>query len=120
MKTLFATALLLLLPIGAHAGCAATDFSIENFTPGLNGVGPSTRISLTGQLVNHCAEASAAQIRIEIKDDAGKVLESKEAWPAGTSNISPGDKVSFNLGRLFRYKNGMSAFTASITDVRVW
>lgn len=120
MKTLFTAALFLLLPMGAQASCALTDFGIEHFEPGLASVGTTTRVTLRGELVNHCAQASAAQIRIEIKDDQGNVLQSKDAWPAGTSNIPPGEKVSFDLGRLFRYRSGMSAFTVSVADVRIW
>ncbi|HXD35048.1 MAG TPA: hypothetical protein VN624_00230 [Rhodanobacter sp.] len=120
MKTLFAATALLLLPMGAHAGCVIKDFAIANFTPAMTSVGSSTRITLRGELVNHCAEAAAGQIRIDIKDDKGNVVQSKDVWPAGTGNISPGDKVSFDVGRMFRYKDGMSAFTATITDVRTW
>ena len=120
MKTLFAATLLLLLPMGAQAGCTITDFAIEHFTPGITSVGSSTRISLRGDLVNHCAEAAAGQLRIDIKDAEGKVVQSKDVWPAGTGNIAPGDKVSFEVGRLFRYKDSMSAFTASVVDVRIW
>jgi len=120
MKTLFAATLLLLLPMGAHAGCTIKDFAIENFTPGLASVGSSTRVTLRGDLVNHCAEAAAGQIRIDIKDDKGTVLQTKDVWPAGTGNVAAGDRVHFDVGRLFRYKDGMSAFTATITDVRIW
>jgi len=120
MKTLIAATFLLLLPVGAHAGCTIKDFAIANFTPGLASVGSSTRITLRGDLVNHCAEAAAGQIRIDIKDDKGTVLQSKDVWPAGTGNVPPGETVHFDVGRLFRYKDGMSAFTATITDVRIW
>jgi hypothetical protein len=120
MKTLIAATFLLLLPAGAQAGCTIKDFAITYFTPGLACVGSSTRVTLRGDLVNHCAEAAAGQIRIDIKDDKGTVLQSKDVWPAGTGNVAPGETVHFDVGRLFRYKDGMSAFTATITDVRIW
>ena len=116
MKALVAVATLLLAPLAAHAACAPTDFAIQDFKPAAAGA----RLSLRGELVNHCAAASAAQIRIQIKDASGNVVQSKQAWPAGTSNIAPGDKVDFDLGRMFRFQPGMEAFTATVVDVRTW
>ena len=46
--------------------------------------------------------------------------ESKEGWPAGTSNIAPGETAKFDLGRLFRYQSGMDTYTVSIVNVRTW
>lgn len=120
MKTMLVTALLLLAPLGAHAACSATSFSIQDFKirPVSGGFGP--RVSLSGQLVNNCASPAAAEIRIVAKDANGNVLATKQGWPAGTSNIAPGKSVNFDLGRLFRYQPGMQAFTASIGSVRTW
>jgi len=120
MKTLIISAVLLFAPLAAQAACAPTDFAIKDFRPAVNNTGTSTRMSLRGELVNNCAAASAAQIRIDIKDDAGSVIQSKQAWPAGTSNIAPGSAVNFDLGRLFRYQSGMSSYTVSVVDVRTW
>ncbi|MBA2077231.1 hypothetical protein [Rhodanobacter sp. PCA2] len=116
MKAFAAFAVLLLAPLAAHAACAPTDFEIRDFKP----AAAAGRLSLRGELVNKCAAASAAQIRIEIKDAAGKVLQSKQAWPAGTSNIAPGSNVNFDLGRMFRPQSDMDSFTASVVDVRTW
>jgi len=120
MKTLIISAALLLAPLVAQADCNPKDFAIKDFKPAVNSTGTSTRMSLRGDLVNNCAAASAAQIRIDIKDDSGSVIQSKQAWPAGTSNIAPGDAVHFDLGRLFRYQSGMSSYTVSVVDVRTW
>jgi hypothetical protein len=120
MKTLLVSAVLLFALLGSHADCNPKDFSIKDFKPAFSNTGSMTRLSLRGQLVNNCAAASAAQIRVDIKDDAGNVVQSKQAWPAGTSNIAPGDGVSFDLGRMFRYQSGMSSFTVSVVDVRTW
>jgi len=116
MKTLFVAAALLFVPVLGHAACSVTDFAIKDFKPGVS----AGRMSLSGHLVNHCAEAAAAQIKIEIKDASGNVVQSKQAWPAGTTNIAPGDEVKFDLGRMFRYQSSMESFTASVVDVRVW
>jgi len=117
MKVLVASAVLLLAPLAAQAACAPTDFAIKDFKPS---AATASRISLRGELVNNCAAASAAQIRIEAKDATGKVLQSKQGWPAGTSNIAPGEKVNFDLGRLFRYQPDMQSYTVSVVDVRTW
>lgn len=115
-KTLLVSACLLLASFGARAACATTDFAIKDFRPGMSG----PRLSLKGELVNNCATAAAAQIRIDLKDASGKVIQSKQAWPAGTSNISPGQSVSFDLGRMFRPSPEINSFTATVVDVRTW
>jgi hypothetical protein len=120
MKILLASALLLLSPLAAHAACSPTDFTITEFKPQVPGSGSSMRLRLAGELANHCTTASAAQIRIEAKDASGKVLQSKEGWPAGTSNIAPGETAKFDLGRLFRYQSDMDTYTVSIINVRTW
>ncbi|MBD8881955.1 MULTISPECIES: hypothetical protein [Rhodanobacter] len=116
MKAFVAAVALLLAPLAAHAACSATDFAIKDFKP----VPAGARMSLKGTLVNNCASAAAAQIRIDGKDDSGKVLQSKQVWPAGTSNIAPGDSVNFDLGRMFHPDPGMTTFTVSVADVRAW
>jgi hypothetical protein len=116
MKTLLASALFLLAPMAAHAACSATDFAVQDFKISAS----SGRLSLKGQLVNHCAEAAAAQISIQAKDSSGNVLVSKKGWPAGTANIAPGQSVDFDLGRLFRYQSDMQSFTAGVASVRTW
>ena len=116
MKAFAASAVLLLAPLAAHAACSPTDFAIKDFRPGV----AASRLSLRGELVNNCAAPSAAQVRVDVKDADGKVLQSKQGWPAGTSNIAPGGTVNFDLGRLFRYESSMSSYTASIVDVRAW
>lgn len=120
MKTLFVAAALLLAPVVSHAACSPTDFAISDFKMKSSGSGTGMRLSLSGQLTNHCAEASAAQVRIEAKDAGGKVLQSKQGWPAGTANIGPGQSVSFDLGRLFRYESDMQDYTVSVSEVKTW
>ncbi len=119
MKSLLISSILLLAPLAAHAECTIKDFAITEFTPSA-AKGLTGKLSLRGQLMNNCSDSSAAQIRVEIKDDAGNVLQSKQAWPAGTSNITPGQVVRFDLGRLFHYQTNIASFTASVVDVRTW
>lgn len=118
MKTLLLSSVLLLLPVAVHAECSAKDFAIKDFRP--TAAASGGRMSMPGDLVNNCATAAAAQVRVEVKDAAGKVMQSKAVWPAGTSNITPGQTSHFDVGRLFRAQPGMASFTASVVDVRTW
>jgi hypothetical protein len=120
MKTLLTTALLLIAPIAAHAGCTASNFAIEDFQQSTVGSGAALHLSLKGKLVNHCAAAAAAQIRVDAKDGSGKVLVSKQGWPAGTTNIAPGQEVDFDLGRLVHYQPEMQTYAVSVGQVSTW
>lgn len=117
MKAFVVAAVLLLAPLAAHAACSATDFAIKDFKPV---IGAGGRMILRGELVNNCAAAAAAQVHIDVKDASGKVLQSRQAWPAGTSNIPAGGTVSFDLGRMFHPTPDANSFTASVGDVRTW
>ena len=120
MKTLIAAVLLLLLPIAAHAACSPSDFAIEDFQMGTVGSGTAMHLTLKGKLVNHCAAAAAAQVRVDAKDGSGKVLVSKQGWPAGTTNIAPGQGIDFDLGRLVHYQPEMQTYAASVGQVSTW
>lgn len=118
MKTLLASAVLFLAPLAAHAACAPTDFAIQDFKVAAGNAG--SRMMMKGQVVNHCSEAAAAQISISAKDASGNVVQEKKGWPAGTTNIAPGQTVDFDLGRLFRYQSSMATYTVSVASVRTW
>ncbi|MET0330621.1 MAG: hypothetical protein ABW154_04250 [Dyella sp.] len=120
MKILLASTLLLLAPVAARAACSASDFAIQDFKMSTSGSGTGLHLSLKGKIVNHCATAAAGQVKIEAKDASGNVLVTKQGWPAGTSNIAPGDGVDFDLGRLFRYQPEMQSYTVGIAEVRTW
>ncbi|KJV25807.1 hypothetical protein [Luteibacter yeojuensis] len=121
IRVTFGCGVLALMASGtALAACSAKDFAIEAFAVKLQQGSGQPRFSMKGQLVNHCTEAAAAQIRIDAKDAAGKVLSSKQGWPAGTSNIEPGKAVDFDLGRLFRYQPDMSDYTVLVSDAKTW
>jgi hypothetical protein len=120
MKTLLLSASLLFLPVVAHAACAPTDFAIKDFHTSSQGGGAAVRLTLAGELVNNCAEPAAAQISIQAKDADGKVVQSKEGWPAGTTNIAPGSTAKFDLGRRFRYQSDMATYTVNVVSVRSW
>lgn len=120
MKTVLAATLLLVAPIAAHAGCAATDFTIQDVKVAATGTGIATRLSVKGKLVNNCTSAAAAQVRLDAKDGSGNVLASKQGWPAGTTNISPGQSVDFDMGRLLHYQSDMQSYQLSVIDVKAW
>jgi hypothetical protein len=120
MKLAIAAALILAAPLSAHAACSAKDFAVEGFSVKVAAGSGTPRFNMKGQLANKCGEAAAAQIRIDAKDATGKVLQSKQGWPAGTSNIAPGQTVDFDLGRLFRYQTDMQDYTVTVVDVRAW
>ena len=119
-KIAIAIALFVAAPLSAHAACAAKDFTIDGFAVKLQQGSGQPRFSMKGNLVNKCGEAAAAQIRIDAKDASGKVVASKQGWPAGTSNIEPGKSVNFDLGRLFRYSPDMQDYTVVVSDVKAW
>jgi len=120
MKTVFVAALLLVAPIAAHSACAASDFAIQDVKVASVGSGVATRLSVKGKLVNNCASAAAAQVRLDAKDGSGNVLASKMGWPAGTTNVSPGQSVDFDLGRLMHYQSDMQSYSLSVVDVKAW
>jgi hypothetical protein len=114
---LLVPAFCLLAPLAAHAACSATDFAIKDFAVA---AGARGTMSVEGELVNNCAEAAAAQVEVQAKDSQGNVVQAKKAWPAGTTNIAPGQSVKFNLGRQFHYELSMQAYSAGVIKVRSW
>lgn len=119
MKKLLVATLLMVAPIAAQA-CAPTDFVIQDVKVSAVGSGISTRLSVKGKLVNNCSAAAAAQVRVDAKDGTGNVLASKAGWPAGTTNISPGQSVDFDLGRMLHYQTDMQSYSLTVVDVRAW
>ena len=117
---LLVSALCLFAPMAANAACAATDFAIKDFAVNAGSDGIRTKLIMKGKLVNNCAEAAAAQIEVQAKDSSGNVLQTKKGWPAGTTNIAPGQSVQFDLGRQFHYSPGMQTYAAGIVAVRSW
>ena len=110
--------LLATAPLAAQAACTTSNFTVTHFAtiphPGLR------RITISGDLVNQCGAPAAAQVRIIAKDAQGNVIESEQAWPAGSSNIQPGKSKPFNFGPLFSFSPSMSSFQVEIVSVREW
>ncbi|HTV85385.1 MAG TPA: hypothetical protein VME63_08265 [Dyella sp.] len=119
MKTLIAATVLMVAPIAAHA-CGPSDFAIQDVKVSAVGTGIATRLSVKGKLVNNCSSAAAAQVRVDAKDGSGNVLASREGWPAGTTNISPGQSVDFDMGRMLHYQSDMQSYSLSVVEARAW
>jgi hypothetical protein len=68
---------------GAHAACAVTDIEIKDWSWSRD----AGWFSVVGELVNNCAEPVGAQVQITFRDEAGKVVNIDESWPAGSRNI---------------------------------
>ncbi len=110
--------LLATAPLTAQAACTSSGFTVTHFASVPH---PNTRrISLSGDLVNQCSVPAGAQVRIIAKDAQGNVIESEQAWPAGSSNVQPGKAKQFNFGPLFEFSPNMSSFEVEIVKVREW
>lgn len=116
-------AAVVLLPVSnaARAACGPDDFKIKKFEPSEKARAGGKRVySLRGEVVNTCAEAAAAQIKVEAKNEAGAVVRAEDGWPAGTNNIEPGKTVSFEFGPLFRYDEKIKFFGVSVAAAKTW
>lgn len=117
-KWILMAGILFFSPLMAQAACSSSDFKVDSFKVDLNPI--KGTLQMKGNLINNCSEPGAAQLLIEAKDSAGNVVQDRKLWPAGTSNIAPGDKASFDAGRMFRYRETMQTYSISVVDVRTW
>lgn len=118
MKRLLVIAALVVAPVAAHAECSTSDFSVKDFKVMVGRV--NEPMKMPGKLVNNCSSPAAAQVEIIAKSASGSVIEKKKGWPAGTANIAPGKNVSFDMGRMFRFRPEMQSYTLKIVSVRTW
>ncbi|HEX5353539.1 MAG TPA: hypothetical protein VFW60_05620 [Rhodanobacteraceae bacterium] len=118
-KLVIATGTLLLAPLVVHAACTTANFEVASFQV-MTGNVSNPIMKMPGKLVNNCKQAAAAQILIEAKADDGSVVEKRKFWPAGTANISPGDSVKFDAGRMFRFSMSIKTYSVAVVAVRTW
>lgn len=105
----------------AQAACAHKDFDVENFKISMSArVGGAKRFSIKGDLVNHCGEPAAAQIRVIAMDSNGREVKAEDGWPAGSNNIPPGQSVSFDFGPLFKFDPAFDQFGVAIVQTKTW
>jgi len=105
----------------AVAACGPDAFKIESFEPSEKTRAGGRKVySLKGVLVNTCAEAAAAELKIDAKNDDGQILRTETGWPAGSNNIAAGASAPFDLGPLFRYDDKIKYFGISISNTKSW
>src|SRR3546814_44487 len=105
----------------AVAACSSDDFKITSFEPSEKDRAGGRKVySLKGVLVNNCAEAAAAELKVDAKNDGGEIIHTESGWPAGSNNIAPGASAEFDLGPLFRYNDKIKYFGVSISSTKSW
>lgn len=105
----------------AVAACSSDDFKIASFEPSEKERAGGRKVySLKGVLVNNCAEAAAAELKVDAKNDGGDIIHTETGWPAGSNNIAPGASAEFDLGPLFRYNSKIKYFGISISSTKSW
>jgi hypothetical protein len=75
-------------------------------------------IHVTGRLLNNCALAVGAQLKVTTYDKAGNILSVDDIWPASISNI-PAHSV-FPFEWQLTSARGVSTFTVDVTRVKTW
>ncbi|MDQ2068501.1 hypothetical protein [Natronospira bacteriovora] len=117
-------ALFAILPFAgqAWAACSVSDFGVDNLEISIDQCRGRNcpRLNITGTLVNNCGAASGARIEIEARNGSGRVVDSVDGWPGRTSNLSPGERVDFDLSGMMSFERSMEDFSVSIVEVRVW
>lgn len=125
MRKLLASVILLtpfLYAPASAADCSANDFSVENFEISVEDCRGRNcpMLVITGELINNCSSPAGAQLEIEALDSSGRTVESVDGWPAQTSNVPPGESVSFDFTGMMSYERSMADFGVFISEVRVW
>ncbi|MEA5444229.1 hypothetical protein VCB98_00160 [Gammaproteobacteria bacterium AB-CW1] len=123
-KMVLLCSLLFVLPLAAPAwaACSSGDFGVENFEIGIDQCRGRNcpRVIIKGDLINNCDAPAAARIEIEALAGNGNVVNSVDGWPARTSNLDPGDRVSFDFTGMMTFERNMVDFSVSIVEVREW
>lgn len=121
MKRVVAILGLSLASLHAQADCGPKDFDVEDFKVSVpHKTGGRQRFTLSGNLINHCSEPAAAQIRVIARDANGRDIKFEDGWPAGSNNIAPGQSVSFDFGPLFKYDPRIDQFAIAIAETKTW
>ena len=73
---------------------------------------------ISGEIVNHCAEALGVQLELALRDASGQTVSVEHVWPAKTGNIAAGASYAFNT-RTRGYATAKDV-RLRIVDVRRW
>ena len=101
-------------PAAAEAACAPQDIEIKTWSWNRD----AGWFTIAGELVNHCAEPTGAQIQFTLRDAAGQVVSVEDAWVGGNRNVRPGETYSFKLST--RGYATAKDIAIRVTNVRQW
>lgn len=98
----------------AYGSCSIADIELDK----LQGRSAEHHLSVTGFIVNNCAQATGVQIKVTVYDQEGRVIVSRDPWPASVSNIPARSTFPFEykLDRVAGYKN----FDVRVLRTRIW
>jgi len=101
-------------PSAPATGCAPSDIAVENLRGRVDG----DFVYVVGRLVNNCASATGAQIKITYYNASGDILSVKDGWPASTRNIPPQSDFPFEIGN--NRQPGFEKFDVRVIATRAW
>jgi hypothetical protein len=113
LRPIVATALLF-VAFPAAAACTAGDIQITSWTWERD----RGWTTVTGELVNRCAEPTGVQLQLTFRDEAGRVVTVDDSWLASQRDIAAGATHAFQL----RLRTNATTRSASIrvSDIRRW
>ena len=109
-----AFSLALALSSGPALSCTAADIDVKQFDVRPSAVRELARF--VGEIVNRCADATAAQLQVTFRDKDGKVTNVEEFWPAGSRNLGPG--VNYPFDRMMRRDPDAKTMSVRVIEVR--
>jgi hypothetical protein len=98
----------------AQAACAPADIEIKNFKWSRE----AGWFTMTGELVNNCAEPAAPRIEITIRDEKNQIVSVEDAWPAGQRNLRSKEVLPFRLSTR-GYATGKNV-TPRVREIKQW
>lgn len=96
--------------------CAISAINVRGFNVKIE----RPRVKFTGEIVNGCAKPMGVQIQVVARDEAGRVIDVMEAWPASIRNIPAGGSYPFSIRGLMNYDDRMKRFAIRVIEIRQW
>src|SRR3546814_6901834 len=89
----------------AVAACSSDDFKITSFEPSEKDRAGGRKVySLKGVLVNNCAEAAAAELKVDAKNDGGEIIHTERS-EEHTSELQSLMRISYAVFCLKKKKH---------------
>lgn len=101
----------------ADAACTTNDIEVLSLDSRRDSVG---YLWFNGELRNNCGSPVGVQIRLELRDKAGRLVTSKEFWPASIRNIQGGDTQTIRQGFRPDEIQGVSKYGVRVIEVKRW